>query len=88
MPNPSSNDLISQAELRKGAELMIGTSYASRLLRELYLVALERRIARGAAIDPGPLGFVPSVGVVPERKAPGRETESVAPPMSRSTTAR
>jgi hypothetical protein len=75
MPYRPGKDLISQAELRKGAEFMIGTSSAVRLVRELYLDALERRIARGAVIEPGPLGFVQSIGVVPKRKEAGRETQ-------------
>jgi hypothetical protein len=75
MPFRSGNDLISQAELRKGAEFMIGTSSAVRLVRELYLDALERRIARGAVIEPGPLGFVHSLGVVPKKKEAGRDTQ-------------
>jgi len=84
MPFRSGNDLISQAELRKGAEFMIGTSSAVRLVRELYLDALERRIARGAVIESGPLAFVQSIGVVSERKEAGRETQvAVARPFSR-----
>jgi hypothetical protein len=70
-------DLISQAELRKGAEFMVGTSSAVRLIRQLYLDALERRMASGAVVEPGPLGFVQSVGVVPEKKEAGRETQVV-----------
>jgi hypothetical protein len=79
-------DLISQAELRKGAEFMIRTSSAARLVRELYLDALERRIARGAVIESGPLAFVQSIGIVPERKEAGRETQvAVARPLNRSS---
>jgi hypothetical protein len=59
------------------AEFMVGTSSAVRLVRELYLDALELRITRGAVIEPGALGFVQSVGVVPERKEAGRETQVV-----------
>ena len=81
MPYPLSKDFISQTELRKGAEFMIGTSSAVRLVRELYLDALERRIVRGAVIEPGPLGFAQSVGVVLERKEAGRETEFAAQPF-------
>ena len=85
MPRRTAEDVISQAELRKGAEFMIGTSSAVRLVRELYLDALERRIARGAILEPGPLGFVQSVGVVSERKEAGRETQvAVARRLSRS----
>jgi hypothetical protein len=68
MSDPPGKDLISQAELRKGAEFMVGTSSAAQLVRQLYLDALERRMARGAVVEPGPLGFVQSVGVVPEKK--------------------
>jgi hypothetical protein len=86
MPYWLGRDLISQAELRKGAEFMIGTSSAVRLVRELYLDALERRIARGALIEPGPFGFVQSVGVVPEKKEAARETQVVvAQPLSQSS---
>ena len=82
-------DLISQAELRKGAEFMIGASSAVRLVRELYLHALERRLARGAVIEPGPLSFVQSVGVVLERKEVGRETQVAGTqPLGRSTSTR
>jgi hypothetical protein len=86
MPYRPGKDLISQTELRKGAEFMIGTSSAARLVRELYLDALERRIASGAVIESGPLAFVRSIGVVPERKEAGRETQvAVARPLSRSS---
>ncbi len=79
-------DLISQTELRKGAEFMLGTSSAVRLVRELYLNALERRILRGAVIEPGPLGFVQSIGIVSERKEARRETRVVvAQPLRRSS---
>jgi hypothetical protein len=75
MPYRPGKDLISQAELRKGAEFMSGTSSAVRLVRELYLDALERRIKRGALIEPGPLGFVQSIGVVPKKKDAGRQAQ-------------
>jgi hypothetical protein len=75
MPYRPGKDLISQVELRKGGEFMIGTSSAVCLVRELYLDALERRIAGGAVIEPGPLGFVQSIGVVPKRTEAGRETQ-------------
>jgi hypothetical protein len=81
MSDRPSKDLISQAELRKGAEFMIGTSSAVRLVRQLYLDALERRMARGAVVEPGPLGFVESVGVVPEKKDAGRESQVVVAQM-------
>jgi hypothetical protein len=85
MPYQPGKDVISQAELRKGAEFMIGTSSAIRLVRELYLDALERRIARGAVIESGPFAFVPSIGVIPEWKEAGKETQAVVRPLSRSS---
>jgi hypothetical protein len=84
MPHRPGKDLISQAELRKCVEFMSGTSPAVRLVRELYLDALERRIARGAVIEPGALGFAQSVGVV-LRKEAGREKFVVASLLSRSS---
>ena len=84
MPYRPGKDLISQAELRKGAEFMIGTSSAVGVVRELYLGALERRIANGAVIEPGPLGSVQSIGIVPEKKEARRETQvEVARPVNR-----
>jgi hypothetical protein len=86
MPYSTKKDFISQGELRKGAELMNGTSSAVRLLRELYLDALQRRIARGAVIEPGPLCFAQSIGIVVERKEAGRETYfAVAAVLSHSS---
>jgi hypothetical protein len=73
MPYSPAKDLITQAELRKGAELMIGTSAAVRLIRELYLDALKHRIAVGALVEPGPLGFAAPLGVVSKRKEPAGE---------------
>jgi len=85
MSDRPGKDLISQAELRKGAEFMVGTSSAVRLVQQLYLHALECRMARGAAIEPGPLGFVQSVGVVPEKKEAGRVSQVVvAQPLRHS----
>ena len=55
---------------------MTGTSSAVQLVRELYLKALERRLGDGAEIEPGPLSFVQSVGVVPQRKSARKETET------------
>jgi hypothetical protein len=49
MSDRPGQDLLSQAELRKGAEFMVGTSSAVRLVQQLYLDALERRMAMGAA---------------------------------------
>jgi hypothetical protein len=69
-------DVISQAELRKGAALTTGTSAAIRLIHELYTQALERRLADGARIEPGPLSFDGRVGVICRKKdapqKPGR----------------
>ena len=64
----TAEDVISQAELRKGAEFTTGTSAAIRLVRELYMLALERRLEDGALIEPGPLSFVSRVGVVCRKK--------------------
>ena len=78
-------DVISQAELRRGAEYMIGNSSAVQLVRELYLDALERRLAAGAGIEPGPLSFEQSVGVVCQKKSAGKEVQtSVAERLRRS----
>jgi len=67
-------DVISQAELRTGAEFTTGTSSATRLVGELYMLALERRLADGAVIEPGPLSFDSRVGVVCRKKDAGTET--------------
>jgi hypothetical protein len=61
-------DLISQAELRKGAEFMVETSSAVRLIRQLYLDALERRMARGAVVEPGPLALSRVWELFPKRR--------------------
>jgi hypothetical protein len=66
--------VISQAELRKGATLTTGTSAAIRLICELYTQALERRLADGAVIEPGPLSYDSRVGVVGRKKGAGTET--------------
>ena len=84
MPDRPGKDFISQAELRKGAELLIGTSSAIRLVRELYLAALERRIARGAVIEPGPLDFIQSIGVLPERKEADKATQVAVAPAAQA----
>ena len=68
-------DVISQAELRKGAEFATGNSAAIRFVRELYMQALERRLADGALIEPGPLSFDSSVGVVSRKKDASTEIE-------------
>jgi hypothetical protein len=67
-------DVISQAELRTGLELAMGGSPGNRFLQEIYMLALERRLAQGAVIEPGPLSFHNSLGVVVEKKSAGRET--------------
>ena len=67
-------DVISQAELRKGAEFTTESSSATRLVGELYMLALERRLADGAVIEPGPLSFDSRVGVVRRKKDAGTET--------------
>jgi hypothetical protein len=67
-------DVISQAELRKGAAFTTGTSAAIRLVRELYMMALVRRLADGALIEPGPLGFDSHAGVVCRKKDADTET--------------
>ena len=67
-------DVISQAELRKGAAFTTGTSAAIRLVCELYMQALARRLADGALIEPGPLSFDGCVGVVCRKKDAGTET--------------
>jgi hypothetical protein len=76
LSNRLARDLVSQAELHKGAEFMTGTSAAVQLVRALYLNALARRLRNGARIEPGPLSFVQSVGVVPQAKGPRKETET------------
>jgi hypothetical protein len=63
-------DLITQAELQKGAEFMEGKSSAHRLVCELYMNALSRRFANGAGIEPGLLTFDPTQKVVLSRKPP------------------
>jgi hypothetical protein len=68
----AAQDLITQAELRKGAELMAGKSSAARLVCAIYMNALARRVADGAAIQPGPLAFDPPLRSV-YRKPPGSE---------------
>jgi len=67
-------DVISQAELRKGAAFTTGTSAAIRLVRELYIQALARRLADGAMIEPGPLSFDSRAGVVCRKKDTDIET--------------
>ena len=70
-------DLIKQAELQKGLQLMTGDSAGTLLVRELYLSALARRHASGAAIEPGSLTFDSARRVVWNRKEP----VSAAPSM-------
>jgi hypothetical protein len=69
-------DIISQAELRKAAEFANGRSPAVWLLRELYMLALERRVADGALIEPGLLSFHASRRIVSEKKHSGMEIAS------------
>jgi hypothetical protein len=78
MSRRTEEDVISQAELRKGAEFTPSTSAATHLIRELYMMALERRLADGALIEPGPLSFISRVGVVCRRKDVATETEAGA----------
>ena len=52
MPYRPGKGLISQAELRKGAKFMIGTSSAIRLVRELYLHAIEDIVPNSRAGGP------------------------------------
>jgi hypothetical protein len=66
-------NIISQAELRKGAEITTGTSSATRLVSELYMLALESRLTGGAVIEPGPLNFDSRVGVVCRKKMPAEK---------------
>jgi hypothetical protein len=47
MSRRTAEDVISQAELRKGAEFTIGTSAAIRLVRELYMLQLCQPYRRG-----------------------------------------
>ena len=63
-------NIVTQAELRKDAEFSTNRSSAARLVRELYLNALARRIATGAAVEPGPLTFDPISKSVCVRKQP------------------
>jgi len=66
-------ELITQAELRKGAELIAGKSSATSLVCAIYVNALARHIANGATIEPGPLAFDPTLKSVYNRKPPGSE---------------
>ncbi len=71
-------DVISQAELRKGAEFTAGSSSAMRLIGELYMLALERRLAGGAVIEPGPLSVDSRAGIICRRKDAITETRVAA----------
>jgi hypothetical protein len=55
---------------------MLGTSSAVQLVRELYLNALERRLADGAGIETGPLSLAQTLGILPQRKRVRRETQT------------
>jgi hypothetical protein len=63
-------DIVTQAELRKDAEFSTNRSSAARLVRELYLNALARRITTGAAVESGPLTFDPISKSICVRKQP------------------
>jgi hypothetical protein len=65
------NDVITQAELRKGAEFITNKSSATGIVRELYMNALARRRAAGAVGEPGPLTFDQVLKTVSDRKQPG-----------------
>ena len=69
-------DVITQVELREATELLAGTSLAIGFIRELYLYALDRRLADGAKIEPGPLMFDSAIGVVCGRKQAATESRS------------
>ena len=64
-------DVVTQAELRKGMEFVTDKSSGARIVRELYMNALARRMATGASVEPGPLTFDQVSKTVCERKQPG-----------------
>jgi hypothetical protein len=51
-------DIITQAQLSVGSSLMENESMATRVCR-LYMQGLQRRLALGGTIEPGPLIFKP-----------------------------
>ena len=77
-------DLITQRELQKGAELMEGKSSANRLVCELYMNALSRRFANGATVEPGSFTFDPTRKTVRSRKPPESEVLRSANAKSRT----
>jgi hypothetical protein len=79
-------DVITQAELRKGAEFVPDKSSATRIVRELYMSALARRLAAGAVVEPGALTFDQAAKTIYrcERKQPG--TAELAAPGPKTNT--
>lgn len=57
MPAPSL-DVITQEQLRIGTDLMENVSMATRICK-VYMQDLQRRVAGGITIEPGPLTFRP-----------------------------
>jgi hypothetical protein len=51
-----SHDIITQQQLKIGSELMENVSIATRVWR-VYRKQLQRRVAFGGTIEPGPLTF-------------------------------
>jgi hypothetical protein len=66
-------DVVTQSELGKGAEFAPDKSPGARIVRELYMNALARRLAAGATVGPGPLTFDQAAKTICrcERKQPG-----------------
>ena len=64
-------DVVTQAELRKGTEFVTAQSSGARIVRELYMNALARRLVAGAVVEPGPLAFDQVLKTVCDRKQPG-----------------
>lgn len=52
----ASHDIITQEQLRIGSDLMENLSIATRIWR-IYTQELQRRVASGVPIEPGPLTF-------------------------------
>jgi len=57
MPSDSP-DIITQEQLRIGADLIENVSVATRICR-IYMQEIHRRVAGGIGIEPGPLTFRP-----------------------------
>lgn len=55
MPTDSP-DMITQEQLRIGTDLMENVSMATRICK-VYMQELQRRLAFGGTIEPGPLTF-------------------------------